>query len=259
MHYFYRENITANKIGEITIQHYPAHFHRTIEIIFVLEGTATAICDGKSYPLKPGCVLFIAPELVHKFINSSAPYYSIIIQVDPNLLLLGDISLFDMIPKSPLWEDPEYKNIGWELMRAAIKRRYELDQDMLTLLSSAVVKALLKEFPMQERNKSGKSVMRILDYCQDHFQEPISVSQMAKDLYLSQSHISHTFSKVLGISFPEYINTLRVNEAIRLLSSTDYSITEIAGRSGYSTTRSFYGAFIKHTGISPSAYRKNKS
>ena len=257
MSYFYRESIATNKIGEITIQHYPAHFHRTAEIIFVHEGTATAICDGKSYLLKPGCIFFIAPELVHKFINSSDPYYAIIIQVDPNLLL-GDVSLLDKIPKTPLWEDPEQKNIAWDLMHAAIKRRYELDQDMLMLLSSAVVKALLKEFPMRERDKSGQSVMRILDYCQEHFREPISVAQMAKDLYLSQSHISHTFRKILGISFPEYLNTLRVNEAIRLLNSTDYSITEIAGRSGYSTTRNFFRAFVMHTGLAPSEYRRRQ-
>ena len=257
MNYFYREKISTTKIGEITIQHYPAHFHRTAEIIFVVEGTATAICDGKSYFLKPGCILFIAPELVHKFINSSNPYYGMIIQVDPNLFL-GDISLTDKIPKSPLFEDPQQKNIGWDLMRAAIKRRYEIDQDMLILLSSAIMRALLKDFPMQERDKSGKSVMRILDYCQEHFREPVTVSQMAKDLYLSQSHISHTFSKVLDISFPEYINILRVNEAIRLLNSTDYSITEIAGLSGYSTTRNFYGAFVKHIGVAPSVYRNMK-
>lgn len=254
MNYFYRENIATTKIGEITIQHYPAHFHRTAEIIFVLEGTATAICDGKSYQLKPGCILFIAPELVHKFVNSSDPYYSMIIQVDPNLVL-GDVSLTDQIPKTPLYEDPEQKNIGWDLMRAAIKRRYEIDQDMLMLLSSAVIKALLKVFPMRERDKSGKSIMRILDYCQEHFREQITVAQMAKDLYLSQSYVSHSFRNVLGTTFPEYINTLRVNEAIRLLRSTDYSITEIAGLSGYSTTRNFYGAFVKHTGIAPSVYR----
>ena len=258
MNYFYRETIATTKIGEITIQHYPAHFHRTAEIIFVIEGTATAICDGKSYQLKPGCILFIAPELVHKFINSSDPYYSMIIQVDPNLLL-GDISLLEKVPKSPIWEDPEHKNIAWELMHAAIKRRYELDQDVLMLLSSAVVRALLKVFPMQERDKSGKSVMRILDYCQEHFREPITVSQMAKDLYLSQSQISHTLSKILGTTFPKYLNTLRVNEAIRLLNSTDLSISDIAGLSGYSTTRNFYGAFVKYTGIAPSAYRTNKS
>lgn len=258
MNYFYRENISTTKIGEITIQHYPAHFHRTAEIIFVLDGTATAICDGKSYCLKPGCILFIAPELVHKFINSSDPYYSIIIQVDPNLML-GDSSLLDIIPVSPLWEDPEHKNIAWELMQAAIKRRHELDQDVLILLSSAVVKALVKEIPMQERDKSGKSVMRILDYCQQHFREPITVAQMARDLYLSQSQISHIFRKKMGISFPEYLNTLRINEAIRLLNSTDCSITEIATLSGYSTTRNFYGAFVKHTGLAPSIYRKSQS
>ena len=257
MNYFYRESHATTKIGEITVQHYPAHFHRTAEIIFVCEGTATAICDGKSYFLKPGCILFIAPEVVHKFVNSSDPYYSMIIQIDPNLVL-GDISLTDTIPKSPLREDPEQKNMGWDLMRTAVKRRNELDQDMLILLSSAIIRTLLKEFPMQERDKSGKSIMRILDYCQAHFRDPITITQMAKDLYLSQSHISHTFRKVLGISFPEYLNTLRINEAIRLLSSTDCTITEIAGLSGYSTTRNFYGAFVKHTGVAPSIYRSSK-
>lgn len=257
MSYFYRETNATTKIGEITIQHYPAHFHRTAEIIFVLEGTATAICDGKSYPLKPGCILFIAPELVHKFINSSDPYYSQILQIDPNLLV-GDISMTDNIPIHPVYEDPEHKNIAWALMDTAVKRKLELDQDMLILLTSAIARALLKDIPMRERNKSGKSVMRILEYCQANFREPISVAQMSRELYLSPSYISHTFSNILGTSFPEYINTLRINEAIRLLTETEYSVTEIAARSGYTTTRNFHGVFTKHMGLSPSAYRASK-
>jgi AraC-like DNA-binding protein len=61
------------------------------------------------------------------------------------------------------------------------------------------------------------------------------------------------------MNFCDYINSLRLAEAEKILNNKSYTITEIAGMSGFSTIRTFNRAFLKKYGISPSAYRKQLS
>ncbi|MBR5507608.1 MAG: helix-turn-helix transcriptional regulator [Clostridia bacterium] len=86
----------------------------------------------------------------------------------------------------------------------------------------------------------------------------ISIDQISKDLKISKSCISHTFSEKFRIPFRTYINTLRLREAVKLLENTSKSITEIAAESGFETIRTFNRSFTQSFGISPSQYRKGK-
>ena len=79
---------------------------------------------------------------------------------------------------------------------------------------------------------------------------------MAAALNVSAQHLSSLFVKKLNVNFVSYIQSLRVSEAMRLLSQTDDSIQDIATAVGFSCVRSFDRAFMKIEGISPSKYRK---
>ena len=81
-------------------------------------------------------------------------------------------------------------------------------------------------------------------------------SSLEEALHLNKYYVSHLFSQKLGISFHDYINSLRVSEACRLLLNTEKSITQISEGVGFNTLRTFNRAFTKQLGISPSQYRK---
>ena len=79
---------------------------------------------------------------------------------------------------------------------------------------------------------------------------------MSKDLGISAPHLSSLFVKKLDMNFVSYLQSLRVSEAMLLLTQTDDPIQSIAKSVGFSCTRSFDRAFMNIEGISPSKYRK---
>jgi AraC-like DNA-binding protein len=79
---------------------------------------------------------------------------------------------------------------------------------------------------------------------------------LEEELHLSKYYISHLFGDKLGIRFNDYINSLRISEACRLLRTSTLSVTEISDASGFGTLRTFNRAFMKQMGMSPSEYRR---
>ena len=116
---------------------------------------------------------------------------------------------------------------------------------------------LLRHYTLTDDPVQDNAVQQIVRYCSSHYKEPLTVSAVAKALYRSQSYISHTFSERLKISFSDYVNSLRLDEAIRLLKLDGLSIEQVAELSGFPTTRTFHRAFRNKYGISPRGYKKS--
>lgn len=88
----------------------------------------------------------------------------------------------------------------------------------------------------------------------------INLEKLAKHLDASKHHVSQVINEHLGISFFEYVNNLRVNEARTLLaesSRSDLHVIEIAYAVGFNNKASFNAAFKKATGMTPTEYRKS--
>ncbi len=96
---------------------------------------------------------------------------------------------------------------------------------------------------------------RILSYCEQHFLEEISLESMAKELFLGKFYISHLFNNQLNTSFSNYINALRIEKAVKLLTATKLSITDVCFSSGFTCTRTFNRVFVKRIGVPPRKYR----
>jgi len=235
---------------------YPPHFHDSIEVIFVLDGTETACCNGVAYRLKPGSIFLAASNTIHSYRDRSQNFEKLMLIMEPGLLMGPGAQLLRNAPYNPVWNDPERKSVIWSLIQQAYAQQNRIRKDSLILLLSTVISLLLEHMDLQKTADPGNSIRNIVDYCREHFREPISVGHLADALHLSQSHISHTFSNVLNISFPDYINGLRMNEAERLLKSTQMNITQIAVQSGFPTNRTFNRVFLKQFGVSPTVYRE---
>lgn len=88
-----------------------------------------------------------------------------------------------------------------------------------------------------------------------------TLSQMAKDLKVSPNILSMIINSKLNNSFPDFINSFRVQMAIQLLEESNRkkpTIEAIAYDSGFNNRTSFYNAFKKHTGKLPKEYLKNE-
>ena len=74
---------------------------------------------------------------------------------------------------------------------------------------------------------------------------------------MSDGYISHLFAYRIHQSFPDYVNALRLNEAIHLMHHAGRTLSDISATCGFSSIRTFNRAFLKKYGITPSQYRKS--
>ncbi len=85
---------------------------------------------------------------------------------------------------------------------------------------------------------------RIKKYIEQHFRENISREDIAANIYITPNYLSRIFHEKSGLTLREYINICRIEEAKRLMSATDYSITEIALMTGFNIY--FFRPYLKN-------------
>jgi AraC-like DNA-binding protein len=118
---------------------------------------------------------------------------------------------------------------------------------------------IFERFLKRKRSQKIPSWAKELkEMIQDHIDTNITLKQLSKDLDVNPAYLSRKFSKYFNdLSFGEYLRKLRIEKAIEHLNSSNYSLTKIAFLTGFSDQSHFTRIFKKHTGLNPSAYRKN--
>ena len=96
---------------------------------------------------------------------------------------------------------------------------------------------------------------RVLEYIHTHFSEDITLHTLAVEFFYSSGHICRVFKREMGCTFAVYLRSVRMEHAIRLLESGEYSISETACKCGYST-QAFYPIFKEYTGFTPAVICK---
>lgn len=93
-------------------------------------------------------------------------------------------------------------------------------------------------------------------YFIDHYNEPINIDEFAQSRNMSISWFMRNFKQATKVSPMQYILNIRMNNAVSLLETTEYNVTEIAAIVGYDNPLYFSRVFKKIKGVSPSDYRK---
>ena len=96
---------------------------------------------------------------------------------------------------------------------------------------------------------------RAMDYIKAHYQEDLTLPQLAAEVNMSQYHFSRVFKKECGYSPYKYIMLIRMNQAMYLLQSTDLSVKQVAQAVGYHSQATFSTAFSSRSGLSPTKFR----
>lgn len=114
---------------------------------------------------------------------------------------------------------------------------------------------LLENLAVQTRDV--EKFRPVLEWIQDHYREPIRVSQLAKMMNLSTVYFSNAFKAAFHIAPKQFILGKRLFESQQLLTRTELSIREIAERVGFENENYFSEFFSAKAGISPLKFRKN--
>lgn len=255
-----------------------AHFHDYVELLYLYDGKLRVWLNGKEYAFNEGELIIINSKESHR-LESAAPesrYY--VIKFNPEILWASNGSAKEtryvlpflnsssthprVFPASFVSETgigalvadavSAWKNrpVGYELL---------LRGDVLKIFGHVV--GCLSDLGVEIKYTVGSGSLygimdNIIDYVNQNFTS-CDERELAKRYKVSYSYFSRTFKQMMNMSFKEYINYLRINEAQRLLLTTGKSITDISMEMGFSSPSHFINVFRRHMGRAPKQYRKN--
>lgn len=115
---------------------------------------------------------------------------------------------------------------------------------------------ICSEVELLRRSHNEALQQKILAWLGEQYTRPdLNVAMTAQQFKISKNYVSQFLKDQTGKSFTEYVEELRLTHALELLRGSEYSVTEIALQCGFSAQNTFYKAFRRRFGVSPSAVR----
>ena len=238
------------------------HLHDRIEIIYIRQGHTTLTVDDNDFVLGPGDISVTFPYQVHSLVDAPEEIEGVILLFLPDFVADSGLPLREKIPNSAKIDDPAVRARIASMMEQLHRDRY-LDGDGDVAIRKGICMQIMGEiFRASEFSPTMSANTRIfrsvLDYCDRHYTEDISLDRMHEELFVSKYYISYLFSKKMKIPFTRFINSLRVSDACRYLEDKREKISDIATRVGFSSVRTFNRAFLDIMGMTPGEYRAKK-
>ncbi|WP_176550490.1 response regulator [Bacillus sp. AFS037270] len=149
----------------------------------------------------------------------------------------------------------EVKNIGGE--------RYLLYEELNLLQSLEEIRVWLEQFIakstvfLNENHVSynEKLIIDLKSFINTNYKEPIVLDDLGKLFHKNPAYLCSLFSKAVGNTIFEYITNVRLNNAKKLLRTSNLKVSEICKQVGYENQKYFHQVFKKNIGITPGLYR----
>ena len=232
-------------------------FHSHMEILYVISGNINVSIDGVAKTLSPGQLSIIFPYSVHSYERSDNAEV-IIAMFSPYYVDAFEKLLLSHKPQKPYINAD--KNIYYLLLKMTEQSGNTDEISVKTVygyLTAALGEIIAKLKLRHIEDYNADVVQKVLSYCSEHFCEEITIESISKALYISKSYVTKVFSSKLKFPFREYINTLRISKAKKLLLETDKKIIEIMYDCGFRNQSSFNRIFSDMCDTDPRSYRKS--
>lgn len=237
-----------------------------LEMIFVVDGFAKYLVNGKEYVLQKGELLIVnagqnLDELFYE--EQAATRYILGLQ---NVLIAGlEENCFiseDQVPVFSVQNEFSLLKQMLELF-AYLQEESDLHAELLGNQVKSLFLLLSKLVGEQQEKLEDTTqeemplALLIKDYLDQHFTEDISLDFLSKRFKISSFYLSHMYKKQFNYSPVQYILRKRISLAQTLLITSDLSIGEVARKVGYKNPSHFHLLFTKNVGVSPRKYRMN--
>lgn len=138
------------------------------------------------------------------------------------------------------------------------RQLYQFDtlKDIEEWFGNQVCIEIIRRLEEAEVSERAKLVQQISQYARRHYEEGLSLKQIADELGMSQSQVSRIFKEEMKLTFRDHALNVRMEKAKEWLVYTDMPIKQIASRLSYTTVQNFTRSFKQVTGIPPAAYRE---
>lgn len=251
--------------------------HDHFEMVYMKRGSSVFTVNGEDVQLDPNNMIIIRPHQTHKFSVKSEKNCEFIVLSftfeDKRGSGISNVSLDDFIEfvntdnaGAFIYFRLSRKNDIINVLDNILRERdmHLMWDDLMThlLLMELFVlisRTLKNEWEQNIKNRSMKikEVLHIAkEYIDANYSRELSLSDVAKYVFLSESYFAHTFKNEFNISPKSYILKVRIEASKELLASTDMKISDIALSVGFSSQQRYNDMFRKCMNMTPLKYRK---
>lgn len=249
------------------------HWHTEFELVYVETGTVYFGISDKQFALSEGQGVFINSKILHRYFSQEKAIVPNFVLM-PVFLAAQDSLIYQKyvlpIMASPMDYQIFSQDIPWQAEVLSLMREMMAAQEKASdveLVNSYLIQKIWHilyqntdiEHMGKKENYSASSQARLqlmMQYIHQKSAYNISLSDIADQAKVSKSTALNLFHRYLGISPVTYLVNYRLQEAAKLLASTEKKVTVISKDTGFDSVDYFCKAFKKYYKLTPTEYRK---
>lgn len=267
----FRSNDYLYSYNKMPAAKFPPHTHKYYEIMYFIKADGKYIVENTEYTMSDGDIIVTRPGEVHSVeCRDGSCYERHFVQISSQYLKYSGVNLLFL---SATRLPGEYNKLGSELVNQfkiadffekiqyyIVNRLPESDIMVKTYIIQLMVQInnAYKKFSNRSRASDGgsKKASAIIEYIDNNLHSELSLGSICEKFYINKYHLCHMFKEATGYTVHEFINIRRISLAKSMLLDNK-SPKEICFDCGFNEYSVFYKTFKKHTGLSPSQFRKS--
>ena len=254
--------------------------HEAWELVYVDRGMCGVVADGKEVLLRQGEMYFHKPNETHmlKTVKGIAPNIFIVTfttespamhyfegrQLAASLSTKQHISAI-LHEAADTFEMP-FNNPKMQLMRRKTGNAlWGGEQTVLIRLELMLIEIIRSNNYYVTKPKmffpkeiiTDEFALKVIAFMEDRLYGKFTMDELSHELSFGKTYISKYFLKVSGYSIIDYFNMMKINEAKRLIRESGHNFYEISEMLMFANSHYFSTIFRKHTGMTPTQYKKS--
>ena len=260
---------TQFKIFFISINRRLYHWHYDVELLLITEGSVAVNTAKEQYLLKKDDLFLINSNEIHSLTRTKETNTILAIQFDPKFSKayypkLQRLKFLDKHINNNEYPEcwKEVKKCLTDIVMNYYKKENGYQLKLMSALNMMIYYLLqyvhykdIAEDKLFIEEKNLERLNRVINYIQENYMNKISLKDLAVNENLDMYYLSHFIKKQLGISFQHYLNKVRLEKAVDLMTQTNWKNLDICFESGFSNYRYMSKMFIKEYGCTPPQYK----
>lgn len=247
----------------------PNHWHRAIEIIYVLEGIYTVVINGRLHLVPSDSCIIVNANVIHSVKSTQFGKY-ILLQIPLELIegYLQNVYQLNFSFSENETTPAKKRNIKFIkrilrkmlMIKIAQKDGFLLNfHQLLFKLIYLLYTHFCEKVYQSDTEIKKREIIRlnkILAYIMQNYNKSISLDEISKIAMLQPKYFCRFFKKYVGITFKEYQNELRLSYIYSDLLTTDNTVNSILEEHGFTNYKLFIRLFKNHFNDTPMGIRK---
>lgn len=226
-----------------------SHFHKDIEVVYVVSGKLEAYIDGKNEIFHQGEMFIINSHVIHQFIFLEETHiYTYLLSID--VFNEFNIKCHTFRLRTPLdveWLKPWLEMKNYQCLSSLDKH----------ILMYQLYQKLIQDCLIETKKETKQNdISFILDEIEKNYDQNLTLELLAKKFHFHPNSLTRYFKKQTGTTFYQYLQKIRLKHAYYDLMHTDMKIIDIALNNGFKNVKSFEKVFKNKYQKTPTNYKK---